>query len=92
MSLELSFLNGSAPPFLSREAFGNSTKFPLISLPATTYFTGLSICIVSSVQQVPQWGLVFGDEKPIKGGELFNRSGHVDPLIGLVEDFIIDLD
>ena len=44
------------------------------------------------VERVPQWSLVFGDEKSLKGAELFNRSGRADPLTGLVEDFVIDSD
>ena len=44
------------------------------------------------VEQVPQWRLVFGDEKSLKGADLFNRSGRADPLTGLVEDFVIDSD
>jgi hypothetical protein len=44
------------------------------------------------IEQIPPWCIVFGDEKPLKGGELFNRWGCVDPLTGLVEDFVIDSD
>jgi hypothetical protein len=38
------------------------------------------------------WCVVFGDEKPLKGEELFNCWGCADPLAGLVEDFVVDLD
>jgi hypothetical protein len=44
------------------------------------------------VEQIPPWHLVFGDEKPLKGGELFNRWGHADPLTRVVEDFVVDSD
>ena len=44
------------------------------------------------VGQVPLWHLVFGDEKPLKGGELFNWWGRADPLTGIVEDFVVDSD
>jgi transposase len=44
------------------------------------------------VGQVPPWRLVFGDEKPLKGGELFDRWGRADPLTGIVEDFVVDSD
>jgi hypothetical protein len=42
------------------------------------------------VEQIPPWRLVFGDEKPLKGGELFNCWGHADPLTE--EDLVIDSD
>jgi hypothetical protein len=38
------------------------------------------------VSQVPAERIVFGDEKPLKGGDLFNRKGRADPLNGLVEE------
>ncbi len=44
------------------------------------------------IEQIPPWCIVFGGEKPLKGGELFNRWGRADPLTGLVEDFVVDLD
>jgi hypothetical protein len=44
------------------------------------------------VKQIPPWHIVFGDEKPLKGGELFNRWGRADPLTGVVKDFVVDLD
>jgi hypothetical protein len=44
------------------------------------------------VEQIPPWHLVFGDEKQLKGGELFNLWGRADPLTGIVEDFVVDLD
>jgi hypothetical protein len=44
------------------------------------------------VEQIPPWCLVFGDEKPLKGGELFNRWGCADPLTGVVKDFVLDSD
>jgi len=42
--------------------------------------------------QVPTNRFVFGDEKPVKGGALFNKMGRVDPMSGLVEDYVIDSD
>jgi hypothetical protein len=42
------------------------------------------------VEHIPPWRLVFGDEKPLKGGELFNRRERADPLNGVVEDFVVD--
>ena len=42
--------------------------------------------------QVPTDRFVFGDEKPLKGGDLFNRVGRADPITGLIEDFVVDSD
>jgi hypothetical protein len=44
------------------------------------------------VSQVPAERIVFGDEKPMKGGDLYNRKGRADPLTGLVEDHVVDSD
>ena len=44
------------------------------------------------VKQIPTCHLVFGDEKPLKGDELFTRWGRADPLTGIVEDIVVDSD
>jgi hypothetical protein len=44
------------------------------------------------VKQILPWRLVFGDEKPLKGGELFNHWGRAGPLTGTVEDLVVDSD
>ncbi len=44
------------------------------------------------VEQISPWRLVFGDEKPLKGGELFNCWGRADPLTGTFEELVVDLD
>ena len=35
---------------------------------------------------------MFGDKKPLQGGELFNRKGRADPMTGLLEDLVVDSD
>ena len=35
---------------------------------------------------------MFGNEKPLKGGELFNGKGRADPMTGLLEDLVVDSD
>ena len=47
---------------------------------------------IDCLGQIPPWFILFRDEKPPKGGELFNCRGHANPLTGLVEDFVIDSD
>ncbi len=47
---------------------------------------------ICCIEQIPPWCIVFGDEKSLKGGELFNCWGRADPLTGLVEDFVVDSD
>jgi hypothetical protein len=44
------------------------------------------------VEQILPWCLVFGDEKPLKGSELFDCWGRVDPLTRTVEDLVVDSD
>ena len=44
------------------------------------------------ISQVHPWRMVFGDEKPLKGGELFNRWGRADPMTGELEDLVVDSD
>ena len=36
------------------------------------------------VEQIPLWRLVFGDEKPLKGGKVFNHWGCVDHVFGFL--------
>ena len=44
------------------------------------------------VYQIPTNRFVFGDEKSLKGDDMLNRMGRVDPLSGLVEDYVVDSD
>lgn len=44
------------------------------------------------IRQVDPFRLKFGDEKPLKGEDLFNRKGRADPLSGEREPIYVDSD
>ncbi len=90
--------------FVSRTVIGKwfLTTFPfkgsmrkLNKVPIIKFTDNNILCCAEfmyHVKKIPPWCLVFGDEKPLKGGELFNWWGHADPLTGVVEDFVVDSD
>ncbi len=44
------------------------------------------------IARIDPFRLKFGDEKPLKGSDLFNRKGRADPLKGEREPIIVDSD